>query len=222
GIEPRVDLPGVGANLSNHAILFVALHLPAHARQAHSLRPHPTTAWRYSSGVPGCPASDMYLNVQNKTSWSRLGHQVANLSLALLKPLARGRLLLLAADGRRPPRVEFNFTGHELDLKRMMEGYRRIVDILGHERVKALTGTTSRVRFSARLRGLNQPPAANVVMSSTIATLLDLVPALSGPVFSTLADRRVDLAQLVEDDAALAEHIRDNVGGMFHVVGTCR
>ena len=37
-----------------------------------------------------------------------------------------------------------------------------------------------------------------------------------------LADRTVDLATLVEDDDALAEHVRDNVGGMFHVVGTCR
>src|SRR5262249_56892683 len=109
GIEPRVDLPGVGANLSNHAILFVALHLPAHARQAHSLRPHPTTAWRYSSGVPGCPASDMYLNVQNKTSWSRLGHQVANLSLALLKPMARGRVTLAGAGEAPPPPGAFNF-----------------------------------------------------------------------------------------------------------------
>jgi 5-(hydroxymethyl)furfural/furfural oxidase len=48
------------------------------------------------------------------------------------------------------------------------------------------------------------------------------VPVLSGPIFSTLADRRVDLAKLVEDHDALAEHIRDNVGGMFHIVGTCR
>jgi 5-(hydroxymethyl)furfural/furfural oxidase len=49
-----------------------------------------------------------------------------------------------------------------------------------------------------------------------------LAPALAGPVFSTLADRRVDLFELVKDDDALAEHIRDNVAGMFHVAGSCR
>ncbi len=27
---------------------------------------------------------------------------------------------------------------------------------------------------------------------------------------------------LVEDDAALADHVRDNVAGTFHPVGTCR
>jgi 5-(hydroxymethyl)furfural/furfural oxidase len=221
GIPVRADVSGVGANLANHAILFVALHLPRHARQSPSLRPHPTTAWRYSSGLPGAPPSDMYLNVQNKTSWSRLGHQVANLSLALLKPMARGRVSLASADAA-PPRVEFNFTGHELDLRRFMAGYRRIVEILNDERVRALTGTTFPVRFSDRLRRLNQYTTANIIMSSAIAALLDVVPALSAPIFSVLADRRVDLAKLVEDDDALAEHIRDNVGGMFHVVGTCR
>jgi 5-(hydroxymethyl)furfural/furfural oxidase len=222
GMEIVADLPGVGANLSNHAILFVALHLPAHARQAPALRPHPTTAFRYSSGMPGAPRSDMYLNVQNKTSWSRLGHQVANLSLALLKPMARGRVSLVAPDHPLPPRVEFNFTGHDLDLRRFIQGYRWLVEILQHEQVKALTRTTFPVRFSDRLRRLNRRTTANIVMSTVIAKLLDLVPALSGPVFSTLADRHVDIAKLVEDDEILAEHIRDNVGGMFHCVGTCR
>jgi 5-(hydroxymethyl)furfural/furfural oxidase len=37
-----------------------------------------------------------------------------------------------------------------------------------------------------------------------------------------LADRRVDLATLVADDDALAAHIRENVAGTFHPVGTCR
>jgi 5-(hydroxymethyl)furfural/furfural oxidase len=222
GVTVTADLPGVGANLSNHAILFIALHLPRHARQAHALRPHPTTAFRYSSGLPGAPRTDMYLNVQNKTSWSRLGHQIANISLALWKPMARGRVALTAPDAGQPPLVEFNFLGHELDLRRMVDGYRRMVDILRDERVRALTGTMFPVRFSDRLRRLNQYTSANVVLSSAVATLLDIIPALSGPVFSLLADRRVDLLRLVEDEAALADLIRDNVGGMFHPVGTCR
>ena len=40
--------------------------------------------------------------------------------------------------------------------------------------------------------------------------------------FATLADRKVDLVELVKDEAALAEHIRENVAGMFHVAGTCK
>jgi 5-(hydroxymethyl)furfural/furfural oxidase len=222
GIEVRADLPGVGENLSNHAIVFVGLLQNRNARQAASLRPHPMTAFRYSSGLAGAPPTDMYINVQCKTSWSPLGFQVANLAPTLLKPMARGRVSLVKGDAATPPCVEFNFTGHELDLKRFMQGFRRAVDVLAHEKVRAMTGVTFPVKFTDRLRRLNRITPANKVQSAVIAALIDLVPPLAAPIFSTLADRRVDLATLVADDDALAAHIRENVAGTFHPVGTCR
>jgi 5-(hydroxymethyl)furfural/furfural oxidase len=220
GIEVRADLPGVGENLSNHAIVFVGLLQKRGARQAESLRPHPMTAFRYSSGLPGAPPTDMYINVQCKTSWSPLGFQVANLAPTLLKPMARGRVSLVSRDA--PPCVEFNFTGHDLDLQRFMQGFRRCVDVLAHEEVRAMSGVTFPVKFNDRLRRLNRINTKNKIQSAVIAGLIDLVPPLAGPIFSTLADRRVDLAELVADDDALAEHIRANVAGTFHPVGTCR
>ena len=222
GIEVRVDLPGVGENLSNHAIVFVGLLQNRNARQAASLRPHPMTAFRYSSGLAGAPPTDMYINVQCKTSWSPLGFQVANLAPTLLKPMARGRVSLAKGDAATPPCVEFNFTGHDLDLKRFMQGFRRAVEVLAHEKVRAMTGVTFPVKFTDRLRRLNRITPANKVQSAVIAALIDLVPPLAAPIFSTLADRRVDLATLVADDDALAAHIRENVAGTFHPVGTCR
>jgi 5-(hydroxymethyl)furfural/furfural oxidase len=220
GIEVRADLPGVGENLSNHAIVFLGLLQNRDARQAEWLRPHPMTAFRYSSGLPGAPPLDMYINVQCKTSWSPLGFQVANLAPTLLKPMARGRVSLQGKDA--PPLVEFNFTGHELDLKRFMQGFRRAVDVLAHEKVRAMSSVTFPVKFNDRLRRLNRINTKNKVQSAVIAKLIDLVPPLAGPIFSTLADRKVDLAELAADDAALAEHIRENVAGTFHPVGTCR
>ena len=224
GIDVRHDLPGVGKvnTISNHAILFIGLLQKPDARQSEQIRPHPMSAFRYSSGLPGAPNSDMYINVQCKTSWSRLGHQVANLAPSLLKPMARGRVSLASLDPETPPRVEFNFTGHELDTQRFMQGFRRCMEILAHDAVRAMTRLTFPVKFSDRLRRLNRITTANKMTSTALATLLDLVPPLARPVFSTLADRRIDLARLVEDDAALTEHIRDNVAGTFHPVGTCR
>jgi 5-(hydroxymethyl)furfural/furfural oxidase len=221
GIEVRADLPGVGENLSNHAIVFVGLLQNPGARQPHSLRPHPMTALRYSSGLPGAPRTDMYVNVQCKTSWSPLGLQVANLAPTLLKPAARGRVTLPERAAEYPC-VEFNFVGEELDLRRFMEGFRRAVEILAHEKVRAMSGIAFPIKFTDRLRRLNRITPANRLKSAIIAKLIDMVPSLAGPIFSTLADRRVDLATLVEDDDALAQHIRDNVAGMFHPVGTCR
>ena len=221
GIDVRHDLPGVGRNLSNHAIVFVGLLQRPGARQAADVRPHPMTAFRYSSGLHGAPPCDMYINVQCKTSWSPLGRQVANLAPTLLKPKARGRVTLTAPDAR-PPRVEFNFVGDDLDLRRFMQGFRRAVEILAHEQVRAISGVTFPVKFDDRLRRLNRISIKNKVQSAIVAKLIDWVPSLAGPIFSTLTDTKVDLKTLVEDDDALAEHIRRNVAGTFHPVGTCR
>jgi 5-(hydroxymethyl)furfural/furfural oxidase len=222
GIAVRADLPAVGENLSNHAILFVGLLQKPGARQSSDIRPHPMTAFRYSSGLPGAPAADMYINVQCKTSWSPLGHQVANLAPSLLKPMARGRVSLVAADPAVHPLVEFNFIGHELDLKRFMAGFHRCVEILAHDAVRAMTRLTFPVKFDDRLRRLNRITPANNLKSAAVAALIDAVPALASPIFATLADRKVDLAALAADDDALAEHIRQNVAGTFHPTGTCR
>jgi 5-(hydroxymethyl)furfural/furfural oxidase len=221
GVEVRAHMPGVGQNLSNHAIVFVGLHQKPGARQAQKIRPHPMTCFRYSSGLPGTPRTDMYINVQCKTSWSPLGFQVANLSPTLLKPMARGRVGLKGPNGG-PPEVEFNFCGHELDTQRFMQGFRRAVEVLAHEKVREMSGVTFPVKFDDRLRRLNRLNTKNKIQAAAIARLLDLVPALAGPVFATLADTKVDLQTLVRDDEALAEHIRQNVAGTFHPVGTCR
>jgi 5-(hydroxymethyl)furfural/furfural oxidase len=222
GVEVRSDLPGVGKNLSNHAIVFIGLLQKPGARQARRIRPHPMTCFRYSSDLPGAPPPDMYINVQCKTSWSALGSQVANLAPSLLKPMARGRVSLASADPMAHPLVEFNFIGHDLDLHRFMQAFRRCVEILAHDAVRAMTRLTFPVKFSDRLRRLNRITPANRIKSTAIAALIDLAPPLAGPIFATLADRRVDLAALVEDDDALAEHIQRNVAGTFHPVGTCR
>ena len=219
GIEVRAHLPGVGENLSNHAIVFIGLLQRPDARQPRALRPHRMAALRYSSGMPGAPRSDMYMNMQCKTSWSALGHQVANLAPSLLKRMSRGRVTLQGGDY---PCVEFNFTGEEIDLIRFMAGFRLAVEILGHAKVRSVSRMMFPVKFTDRLRQLNRINAANRLQSALLATLIDAVPSLAGPIFSTLADRRVDLKQLVEDDDGLAEHIRQNVGGTFHPVGTCR
>jgi 5-(hydroxymethyl)furfural/furfural oxidase len=222
GIEVRADRPGVGQNLSNHAIIFLGLLQKPGTRQSDKIRPHPMSAFRYSSGLPGTPPQDIYINVQCKTSWSPLGRQVANIAPSLLKPLARGQVSLVSADPAHYPLVEFNFTGHELDLRRFMIGFRRCVEILAHPEVRAMTQLTFPVKFDDRLRQLNRITTANKIKSAAIAGLIAAVPPLAEPIFATLADRRVDLAALVQDDDALAAHIQENVAGTFHPVGTCR
>jgi 5-(hydroxymethyl)furfural/furfural oxidase len=115
-----------------------------------------------------------------------------------------------------------NFAGHELDQKRLAVGFRLAVEMLAYEKVRAMRGVTFPVKFNDRLRLLNRKTTSNAVKARAVAWLTDAMPALAEPIFGTLADHKVDLMSLVKDDEALAEHIRQNVAGMFHVAGTCR
>ncbi len=222
GITVVTDLPGVGRNLQNHALLFIAAHLRRGARQSPAVRPHPMTCFRYSSGFAGAPTSDMYIAAHSKSSWNALGASIANFNATLFKPSARGRVTLQANDPAAPPCVEFDFAGNDLDLTRLMDGFRRIVGLVSYAPIRSLCTTVFPVRFTDRIRRLNQLNRANAIRSALIASALDVVPGLSDVVFRQLTGRRVDLAALVEDREALAEHVRQNVAGTFHVCGTCR
>jgi 5-(hydroxymethyl)furfural/furfural oxidase len=136
--------------------------------------------------------------------------------------MGRGRVALRGADHRQEPLVEMNFAGHELDLKRLMHGFRLAVEMLTCRNMRDMYGVNFPVKFTDRLRQLNTRNTSNAVKAKIIAALTDAVPALAEPIFGTLADRKIDLTALVKDDDALAEHIRQNVAGMFHVAGTCR
>ena len=221
GIDVVADLPGVGRNLQNHPIVFLGGHLRRIARQPASLRPHPITCFRYTSGLsPGVP-SDMFIAGHSKSSWSALGAQLANFYAAIFKQASRGKVTLASATASEP-RVEFNFVGEEIDLKRLMDGFRRMVALAQSDALRPLFTTIFPVRFTDKIRKLNQLNRANAVKVTLVAGALDAVPALADFVFGQLTDRRTDLATLVNDDVALAEHVRNNVAGTFHVCGTCR
>jgi 5-(hydroxymethyl)furfural/furfural oxidase len=222
GIEIVADLPGVGATLQNHPLVFVGAHLRPAARQSPALRPHPIGCFRYSSNMRGCPPSDMYIAAHSKSSWSPLGAQIANFNATIFKPASRGRVSLVSRHANDFPQIEFNFVGEEIDLLRLMDGFRRVVEIVNSEPVRACYDAVFPVQFTDRLRLLNLRTTANAVKSAVLAKLIDTIPQLGNYAFSTLTSTRADLASLVEDKEQLAEHVKTNVAGTFHVSGTCR
>ena len=222
GIEVVADRPGVGANLQNHAILFIGFHLNGASRQPRSLNTHVTSAFRYSSGIEGCAPNDLYINVQSKTSWNALGAQIGNLAPCLLRPMSRGQLTLKSKSPDVHPLIEFNFLGDPRDLERLTMVYARTVEIMAWQRIRDLMGTPFPVRFTDKLRRMNEVGRGNAVKAKFIATMLDIVPGLSDFALGTLTGERIDLAELVRDRDALAAHIRANVAGVFHPTGTCR
>jgi 5-(hydroxymethyl)furfural/furfural oxidase len=208
--------------LQNHPVLFIGAHLRPEARQAETPRTLQFSCFRLSSGIPGCPRTDLVVNLQSKSSWSALGAQIANLGPVLWKPFSRGQVTLVSNDAQQHPLIEFNFVDDERDLARMKFGFRFVVEMLASDAVRGLIGRPFPVRFTDRLRRLNQKTTANAWSSAIIARLLDLSPAIGDFGLAQLTGDAVPLEELVSDDEALSEHVRANIAGTFHVSCTCR
>ena len=151
-----------------------------------------------------------------------MGQQIGNLAPCLLRPKSVGHVKIKSSQAEITPEIEFNFLSEEIDLQRMMMVFTQAVHILEDQSVKSLCGTPFPVRFSDRLRLLNEYTPQNARKANALATLLNLLPGISDFVLSTLTGDRLDLSALVKNPQDLAEHVRSNIAGMFHPVGSCR
>jgi 5-(hydroxymethyl)furfural/furfural oxidase len=216
------DRPGVGANLQNHPVAFIGMHLRNSARQPAALRTTPALSLRYSSGAPGCAASDLYINVQSKTSWNALGMQIANVSPVLLQPQSRGSVTLVSSKRKHYPRIEFNFLAHELDLARMISAFIRAAEIAVACSSTIECGAPFPVPYGNRIRTLNELNRANATKTKLIAKALDWMPGLADRILQTAAGENISLRDLLADPEQLKAHLLENVAGLFHPAGTCR
>src|SRR5258706_3078124 len=221
GIPVVADRPGVGANLQNHAVLYLAFHLRRAARQPVDVNTAPTVALRLSSGPPAS-GSDLYINIQSKTSWNALGLQIGNFAPVLLRPLSHGRVALASVDPRDMPQIQFNFMSDEHDMRRMVSVFHRTLRIMDFCRLRIPCGTSFPVRFGDRLRKLNQMSTLNLVKTTLIARAFDVAPAVADLVLAGFGGDRVSLRDLAADPARLEAHIRSNIASVFHAARTCR
>jgi choline dehydrogenase len=130
-IEPAVDLPGVGANLSDHPV--TRLLLVPRAGSCELETPLAQVVLRFTA-----PGSDEFNDMQqvlfSHVDIASLGGEPAvaavgtplaiGLPVALERPHARGHLSLASPDPSRQPRIDLNYASDPDDLRRLIEGVR--------------------------------------------------------------------------------------------------
>jgi 5-(hydroxymethyl)furfural/furfural oxidase len=179
-------------------VLFIGAHLRPAARQPAALRTLQVTSFRLSSGLPGCPKTDLCINLQSKSSWNALGAQIANLGPGAVEAvLARaghadveglpsaGRIQFRARRARpRAAEARLPLRGRAARLRSM----------------RALTGRPFPVRFTDRLRRLNQKTAANAWKTALSQGCSISVRLISDYGLAQLTGDAVALEDLVADD----------------------
>ncbi len=145
GIEPILDLPGVGANLLDHPTASLML-LPKPGVCDLST---PSVQMILRTTAPG---SDEFNDLQvfavnqldmaglNPSLVEELGTSVfPRLVASLQRPRSRGRLTLNSKDPHIQPRIELNYFDHPEDMRRMIEGMRICWQVANAPEIQALT-----------------------------------------------------------------------------------
>lgn len=222
GIPIVLPLKGVGRNLQNHPILYLATHLERRARQAATLRTQYIAALRFSSGTGGESRGDMIMLVMNKSSWHRLGEAVAGLGIGLTRPFSRGRVWLASPDPDRAPHVSFEMLADTEDRRRMLDGLRFGLELMQDESVRPLRNELFTAAYSETIRRLNQPGIVTGLGVRVLAAALDGPRFLRHFLLRHGISRGEADESVMQTEAWLSDTVMRRTFGMYHPAGTCR
>lgn len=222
GIPVVAALDGVGANLQNHPVVYLATHIAPPARQSPLIRPQFNAGLRYSGTDDPALQGGITMLVLNKSSWHGLGESVAGMGVCLVRPLSRGHVRLVSADPTVPPDIDFRMLTDPSDHERMVEGLRTAVELMRHPAVVPLRHELFAAGYSRVVRRLNEPGRTNEVITKALAALLDGPPSLRRVMIKRgIARGDVDEARMARRDW-LERTVVDRSFGTYHPSCTCR
>jgi 5-(hydroxymethyl)furfural/furfural oxidase len=222
GVPVVADVPGVGQNLQNHPILYLATHVKPSARQSPLIRTQFLSFLRFSSGLAGAPSSDMAMIAVNKSSWHGLGAAVAGLGVSVYAPFSRGRVGLRVGKYDVEPDVDFRMLEDPRDRERMIRGVDLAVRLMQDDRVRSVRNEAFAAGYSRSVRRLNRPGVVNAVTAQVLARLLDGPDPLRRALIKYgIARGDVSEQRMTRRDWQ-ERTVQDFGFGQYHPSGTCR
>jgi choline dehydrogenase-like flavoprotein len=221
GIPVVVDRQGVGRNLQNHGYQFYALTLPRAGRLAQHLRRFVVAGLRASSGLPGCPESDLLLFMLGRVSGRSFGTDVAMLGSALYSPFSHGAVTLASADPEINPRVDFRMLSDPRDAKRMLAAARLAQSLLADPVVAANYGEAYLLPSGMAVNQFNKSGMQGALLAVSAKIALNA----PGPVRRFAIGQAMAGGKLLvkggEDGAVSDSELLASMAPMGHPVGTC-
>ncbi len=223
GIEVRHALPGVGQRLMDHPSIALAAFVKPFARINDTTRRHIMLGWRYSSGLGGAPAGDMFVTCTTKSSWHAVGEQVAAQILFVNKTYSEtGEVKLQSPDWRVEPEVAFNLLSDSRDLERLADGFRRMAALHAFEALQRVTDDPFPASYSDKVRQVGEINTKNKLLTDIMARLLDGPAALRKLLMRKLVMDEFTLESVLSDEDTMEAFIRKAAVGVWHASCTCR
>lgn len=222
GIEVVADRRGVGKNLMEHPGVNFGAFLKRSARLPRTLRRQMFAGLRWSSGVEGCPAGDMYVIPSNKAQWHAIGERLGLIMMWVNRSFSTGELRLTSPSPDALPDIDFNMASDERDMARLVKGVRLMARLAAHGAVQETVEEVFPISFSDHARKLALYSRWNAAQTWAGAQAMDASAALRRAIIGwTIADAP-SIADLVNDEETCRAWIRSAVLGHWHASCSCR
>jgi 5-(hydroxymethyl)furfural/furfural oxidase len=222
GIAVVADRPGVGRNLQEHPALSLSAYVARRARQPNAMRRHVHMGLRFSSGLDGMPASDLYMLAVAKSAWHPIGKRIASLFGWINKPASAGWVRLARGENGLRADIAFQLLSDPGDLLRM----KRLVRFMAAQfATPALAAATARPAVSthgALAQLVGKRSALNWALTMAPALLMDGPRTLRDATLDLLVAQEPPLAEILADESQLEAMLRRRTIGGWHPCGTCR
>jgi choline dehydrogenase-like flavoprotein len=222
GIAPVADRPGVGRNYQNHSLLHFALTLDPASQLRPEQQHYTMTSLRFSSGLEGCPAGDLFLYFVARVSGRSFGTGMGMIAAALYAPFSRGYVKLAARDPAVPPAVSQRLLTDPRDAQRMIIAARFAEQLIVDRTVQECYREAYLLPRDPPLRLINGTGALGTIKALATSTVLR-APA---PLRRAVIDRAIRPGRLIangQNHAPLSDaEILAASGTMFHPSCTCQ
>ncbi|MDX1483331.1 MAG: GMC family oxidoreductase N-terminal domain-containing protein [Alphaproteobacteria bacterium] len=222
GIATVADRPGVGKHLMEHPGVNFGCYMKPDARLPATLRRQMFAGLRWSSGLDGCPAGDMYLIPTNKTAWHDIGARLGVIMVWVNRSYSTGEVRLTSADPGAPIDVDFDMCSDPRDLERLVMATRMMIELQKHPAIRGAVEEIFPISYSDRARKLAVYSRFNEFQTWLGGQAMDASGALRRFLIRSLIADGPTVDDLANDESAMIAWIRDTVLGHWHASCTCR
>jgi 5-(hydroxymethyl)furfural/furfural oxidase len=221
GIATVADRPGVGQNYQNHSLLHFALTLRPHSQLRVDDQHYTMTSLRFSSGIEGCPAGDLFLYFVGRVSDRAFGTQMGMIAAALYAPFSRGSVTLRSGDPDVPPAISQRLLTDPRDARRMVMAARLAEALIVEPAVRECFYEAYLLPRDPPLRLINGLGALGSAKAIAASAVFDA----PSPVRRAIIGGAIRPGRLIADQyggkAISDSEILASSGTMFHPSCTC-